>query len=152
MNILSKYKQSDYIFVDFIKQHTDGSVKDIAPGLISANKKLHVLKIEFSHFKDVLMGRKKAELRFNDRDFQVNDVITFDVLEEARWKSPLYIITHVLKDDKYLLPNYVMLSIREMAMARLIEAVSILSEVIGDLEETIKKQEENQEKYFKVKQ
>ena len=37
----------------------------------------HKLKIEENYLKNLISGRKKAEIRNNDRDYQVGDVLIF---------------------------------------------------------------------------
>ncbi len=67
--------------------------------------KLHILKILSNYYDEVYLGEKKAELRFNDRDFQVNDLIHFvktDGSEISFDISNVYRITYVLKDVKHL--------------------------------------------------
>lgn len=67
--------------------------------------KLHVLKILPNYFDDVRVEAKKAELRFNDRDFKVNDFIHFvqtDGREFPYSTDNLFIVTHVLKDVEHL--------------------------------------------------
>lgn len=80
--------------------------------------KLHILKIEKSYFKDVIEGKKKAELRKNDRKFEVGDLIHFvDIYgEEYFWSKNIFRITHILKDvSEYGLDkDYVILSIEEL--------------------------------------
>lgn len=44
--------------------------------------KLHNLKIQSVHFNDVLAGRKTAEVRFNDRDYQVGDCLNLLEIDE----------------------------------------------------------------------
>lgn len=63
--------------------------------------KLHVLKILPDYFHAVRVGIKKAELRFNDRDFKVNDLIHFVQADGSEFifnTCNVYRITHVLKD------------------------------------------------------
>lgn len=43
---------------------------------------LHELKIQSAHFNDVLAGRKTAEVRFNDRDYQVGDCLNLQEIDE----------------------------------------------------------------------
>ena len=44
--------------------------------------KRHELKIQSFHFNDLLKGYKAAEVRFNDRDYQVGDVIYLHEIDE----------------------------------------------------------------------
>lgn len=57
--------------------------------------KLHELKIKEEYFKDIRSGKKTFELRKNDRDYQVGDLIHFvRVCDEEIWEpgglKPLY--------------------------------------------------------------
>lgn len=72
--------------------------------------KLHELKIKHKYLVDVSIGKKTFELRKNDRDYQVDDLIHFiDIKDEDKkissWcfepsidEDALYKITYVLKD------------------------------------------------------
>jgi hypothetical protein len=78
-------------------------------------RKIIDLKIVQPHFDDVASGRKKAELRKDDRDFAVGDML---ILRE--WTGTEYTgrkisatITHILKDCGFgLAEGYVILSIK----------------------------------------
>ena len=39
--------------------------------------KTHELKIKSSPLKNLLKGKKKSEIRYNDRNYQVNDILKF---------------------------------------------------------------------------
>jgi len=77
-------------------------------------KMIHDLKIAPLFFKAVLSGEKKAELRWNDRNFNCGD---FLLLREWEGKytglKTLVKITHVLPVDKFIISggNWVMMSI-----------------------------------------
>ena len=43
---------------------------------------LHQLKIKRCYYQHIVEGKKKFEVRFNDRDYQVGDEITFDVISK----------------------------------------------------------------------
>lgn len=72
--------------------------------------KLHELKIKHEYLIDVETGKKTFELRKNDRDYQVGDLIHFidvgrinttldkDDVEPAIDENALYQITYILKD------------------------------------------------------
>ena len=76
--------------------------------------KLHELKIKHEYLEDVVCGKKTFELRKNDRDYQVGDLIHF--IDEGHIKpitnkfyceeriddDALYKITYILKD----IPEY----------------------------------------------
>ena len=73
--------------------------------------KLHELKIRHEYLIDVSLGTKTFELRKNDRDYQVGDLIRFiDITKDYTEndvepnidENTLYRITYVLKN----VPNY----------------------------------------------
>lgn len=76
--------------------------------------KMITLKCTNPHFTDVLNRSKKAELRLNDRDFQVNDVMIlreFDQYQQNYFKRFIACkITHVLQYFEALDNGYVMIS------------------------------------------
>lgn len=54
--------------------------------------KSHELKIEAIYLSDLIIGTKKSEVRFNDRDYQIGDVLIFrDLLGSCH----TFIITHI---------------------------------------------------------
>ena len=90
--------------------------------------KLHELKILHAYLVDITIGTKTFELRKNDRDYQVGDLIRFiDIGEddtttsECRYEpnideNTLYRITYVLKNvEKYGLDkDYCILAIKKL--------------------------------------
>ena len=79
-------------------------------------RKIIDLKIVQPHFDGVASGRKKAELRKDDRDFAVGDML---ILRE--WKNGQYTgrrltatITHILKDFVGLTDGWAVLSIKKI--------------------------------------
>lgn len=83
--------------------------------------KLHTLKIKYKYFEQVLRGNKRFELRYNDRDFQINDLIHFvddHGKEYDYFDTNLFKITYVLKGkdaEQYgLQEGYCILSIAEL--------------------------------------
>lgn len=88
--------------------------------------KLHELKILHKYLVDISRGEKTFELRKNDRDYQVGDLIHFINVNKdgtiSICREPyiddnqLYIITYVLKDvEKYGLDkDYCILSIKKL--------------------------------------
>lgn len=87
--------------------------------------KLHELKILHPYLIDVTIGIKTFELRKNDRDYQVGDLIHFiDIwgddtkndVEPYIDENTLYRITYVLKDvEKYGLDkDYCILAIKKL--------------------------------------
>ena len=87
--------------------------------------KLHELKIRHEYLIDVTLGTKTFELRKNDRDYQVGDLIHFIDIREDNTKNDiepyidenqLYRITYVLKNvEKYGLDkDYCILAIKKL--------------------------------------
>lgn len=87
--------------------------------LVRETGKVHELKLQKQFMHAVYFGDKQFEIRKNDRDYQVGDVIVFRVVDEdEKWlpsllDGKLYVITHVLSGWG-LLPGYVALGIRQM--------------------------------------
>ncbi|MBB6251399.1 DUF3850 domain-containing protein [Nitrospirillum iridis] len=74
---------------------------------------IHDLKCDEAHYTEVEAGRKTAELRRDDRDYQVGDQLR---LHECRDGIPTgrrltRHVTHILASGPYLTPGYVMLSL-----------------------------------------
>ena len=87
--------------------------------------KLHELKIKQEYLEQVDLGKKTFELRKNDRDYQVGDLIKFICIKDEPSKDELchsidfgalYQITYVLKDcPQYGLNNdYCILAIKKL--------------------------------------
>ena len=61
--------------------------------------KIHELKIKNRYWAEVCEGAKMFELRKNDRDFQVGDIIQFELVDANIDISDFkYRITYILKD------------------------------------------------------
>ena len=76
---------------------------------------IHQLKIFPDHFNDVISGRKTFEVRRNDRDFHVGDLLAlneYDAVFGYTGRSCLVRTDYILKDERYCKPGYVILSIR----------------------------------------
>ncbi|WP_369711599.1 DUF3850 domain-containing protein [Leptotrichia sp. HSP-334] len=77
--------------------------------------KTHDLKIERKYFDDVITERKRFEVRKNDRDYQVNDILS---LNEYDKDKQIYTgrhisakVLYILDDNTFLKEGYVVLSI-----------------------------------------
>lgn len=80
--------------------------------------KIHELKIDPKYYKEVLAGFKKVELRFNDRNFRMGDIL---YLNEFNPTTKRYTggqvrrkITQVYKDLPGLKENYVLLQMEKL--------------------------------------
>jgi hypothetical protein len=77
--------------------------------------KTHELKITADHFTDVSTGKKRAELRYNDRAFAAGDMLILKewdtIISSYTGRSLAAKVTHFYAAP-YLAEGYVMLSIR----------------------------------------
>lgn len=93
--------------------------------LINKTPKFHDLKIHCKFFTSLKNGTKTSEVRFNDRDFKVDDILVlrdfvpkayFEPEEQAYFTGEYVIrrVTHVLKGGEYGIGNgYVVLSLSD---------------------------------------
>ena len=84
--------------------------------------KIHKLKLNAKYYEDSERGIKTFEIRKNDMDYKIGDVLELrEYIEDIRglgyytgnvhWK----IITYILDDDLYLAPGYVCLGLSPIA-------------------------------------
>jgi ASC-1-like (ASCH) protein len=74
---------------------------------LKVNKDMvHSLKIEDKYLERLVSGEKKAEIRYNDRDYQVGDILIFQGNEKFR-------ITHI-HSGLYMEDGYVVLSLERL--------------------------------------
>lgn len=83
----------------------------------------HKLKLDSSYYCDSATGIKTFEIRKNDRNYQVGDILelrewVWSALEgkgaytgEVHWK----IITYILDDEEYLYEGFVCLAVSPIA-------------------------------------
>jgi len=79
------------------------------------DKMIHDLRIERSYLGNLLSGRKKVEIRLNDRDYQNGDTLRYkDYWDKSGdVKEYLFEITHI-HSGTGMEGNYVALSIRQL--------------------------------------
>ncbi|REH00292.1 DUF3850 domain-containing protein [Flavobacterium aquicola] len=75
----------------------------------------HELKIHPEYYKDVLLGLKKVEIRFNDRNYQEGDLL---ILNEFDPKTEKYSgsfeirkVDYIIRDVAGLASSYVIMQI-----------------------------------------
>ena len=77
--------------------------------------KTHYLKIEKKYFNDVIAERKKFEVRKNDRDYQVNDILSLNEYDKDKQvytgRHISVKVLYILDDSAFLKEGYVVLSI-----------------------------------------
>ena len=85
--------------------------------------KLHELKIKHEYLFEIALGNKTFELRKNDRDYQVGDLIHFIDIDGDKFYNDLnnylgdiYIITYIFKNvTQYGLDkDYCILAIKKL--------------------------------------
>lgn len=79
--------------------------------------KIHTLKTDWPHYVDVISGRKKAEVRFHDRDYQVGDFLELHEfrMDAHTGRKATYEITHILKGGQFGIDeNWCVLSLGEL--------------------------------------
>jgi hypothetical protein len=76
---------------------------------------IHKLKIEPQYLENLLHGRKKSEIRLNDRDYQIGDLLEFPVFS-PKTNGPSvahFAITHI-HSGLGLLGGYVVMSVERV--------------------------------------
>jgi hypothetical protein len=77
--------------------------------------KVHMLKTIPEMLAQVWVGAKTAELRLDDREFELGDYLWLREYDEGyRGRYVLVQVTHLLKDFPGLAPGYAMLSFRSV--------------------------------------
>lgn len=82
----------------------------------------HKLKTWREFYQDVYDGIKKFEIRFNDRDFQVGDILTLietdpNNFNASTGRQSSYQITYILRSYDALKPGYICMSIKPISPA-----------------------------------
>ena len=73
----------------------------------------HRLKIKSERYINIINGTKTAGIRYNDRNYQVGDILILneiDSLGNFTGNSCQVVVTHILDDSEYFKTGYVMLS------------------------------------------
>lgn len=73
----------------------------------------HRIKIQNEYFENLLTGLKKAEIRYNDRDYQVGDILDFTHITVPHYsRNAKHKITHIYS-GLGLQEGYVALSVEK---------------------------------------
>jgi len=82
--------------------------------------KIHTIKIAPKYLNAVVAGQKKAELRKNDRNYKVGDVLSLKEWKHGKYTGREWsaVITHVLPVGEVVtgLDSWVVLSINAMSL------------------------------------
>lgn len=81
---------------------------------------MHELKTEMAYFQAVRDGRKLFEIRLNDRNFKVGDLLI--LREDGTGEQLVREVTYIMSDERFLPPGYVAMSI-EPASADVVAAI-----------------------------
>lgn len=97
--------------------------------------KIHTIKIAPKYLNAVVAGQKKAELRKNDRNYKVGDVLLLKEWKHGRYTDREWaaVVTYVLPVNEVItdVDNWVVLSIRSMSPFEVVEY--ILSNGLSEL-------------------
>ena len=76
--------------------------------------KQHELKILPDYFSAIERGDKTFEVRFNDRDYQVNDILLLKEHDHGRYtgREITAEVTYILDNPRFCKEGYVIMSIR----------------------------------------
>lgn len=82
----------------------------------SNQKTIHELKIAPEYFEKVLSKEKTFEFRYNDRNYQVGDILNLKEYENGTYtgRETNVEITYILQDFEGLQSNYAILSIKSI--------------------------------------
>ena len=73
----------------------------------------HRLKIKSEHYINVINGTKTAEIRYNDRNYQVGDILILNEIDENgifTGNKCVVTVTHILDNNQFVQTGYVILS------------------------------------------
>lgn len=71
---------------------------------------VHKLKIEPNYLDNLITGKKRVEIRVNDRDYQRGDLLQFNDYRPSQIKEYLFEVTHI-HSGLGMVHNYVALSV-----------------------------------------
>lgn len=78
----------------------------------------HDVKCWPEYYEPLERGDKTLELRLNDRNYRVGDVLhqrEWEPLEHRyTGRSSRYLVTHIIRGGEWLVPGYVAMSIRRL--------------------------------------
>lgn len=79
--------------------------------------KIHSLKVIPPYFDDLLCGSKKFEVRKNDCNFEVEDLLFLHEYQDGRYtgRKLIFIITYILPGGQFGIdPGYCVMSIKQV--------------------------------------
>lgn len=80
--------------------------------------KMHTLKTEQPYFNQLWNGLKKFEVRKNDRDYKLNDLLLLQEYDledhSSSGKEILVKVTCIMDDERYCKKGFVIMGIKEL--------------------------------------
>ena len=94
--------------------------------------KIHHLKIEEKYLNAIKNGSKTFEIRYNDRGYQVGDILVF---EDPKEESGQYAVsvTFMISDERFCKENFATMSIKPIDIA-IYQILKTMQEDINDFE------------------
>lgn len=76
--------------------------------------KVHSLKITPMYFREILTGSKNFEVRYNDRNYKVGDILSLEEFDAKGYTGKFLNaeITYILNDPAYCKKDYVILGFK----------------------------------------
>jgi ASC-1-like (ASCH) protein len=74
---------------------------------------IHKLKIDPQYLDNLISGRKKVEIRVNDRDYQLGDILEFIDYRDIELKYYRFDVTHI-HSGLGMKENHVALSVKKI--------------------------------------
>lgn len=75
---------------------------------------IHELKIQKEYFEQVISNRKTFEVRKNDRNYKVGDLLALNEIEDGKYTNRccLVYVDYILDDENYCKVGFVTMSIK----------------------------------------
>ena len=80
-----------------------------------SNNKIHDVKVLPQYFEDILSGIKAFEIRYNDRDYKVGDLLCLREYRDGAYtdRETVREICYMIDDPRYCKEGYVVLGLKE---------------------------------------
>lgn len=95
---------------------------------------VHELKIEPEHYAAIKMGRKSFEVRKNDRDYQIGDILGLNEYADGKYtgRAVLREIIYIFNNPHYCKDGFVILGVAPIHVLPGFEKEFIREEGAGD--------------------
>ena len=77
----------------------------------------HNLKIRPEYYTAITWGVKKFEVRYNDRDYKIGDILHLQEWSENGYtgKAVNVIVTYILSDTQFVKEGYIIMSLKVLS-------------------------------------